>query len=306
MELGPRKFFKFFSLSFVFKYREIHDDTLGDIAVYDTSESGFNPDFVTEYISSNRVNKHTIMFITVNSDDEQLSTQGHDRYIEIITKTPSGEGDENIIERQYRKVHAGDTMIWARGNLYCVSTKTVVDVDFDSTEKKFIFTYNDGTDEKIDISLTAYTGIFPIKVNENNIIELENIYYDENHNLVINSDSNATNSLGSISFAHVEGVGNQARADYQHIEGKYALVEDGRYIFVIGNGTSGSPLNVFTVTFDGVAHLKTDVTAGGTPDNPDFKLSDIHSVLDVDWYFVGDRYADYNARDYTDETYLAM
>ena len=50
MELGPRKFFKFFSLSFVFNVNEIHDETLGNIAVFDTSENGFNSTFLTNYV----------------------------------------------------------------------------------------------------------------------------------------------------------------------------------------------------------------------------------------------------------------
>ena len=136
MELGPRKFFKFFSLNFVFKVNEVHDETLGDIAVFNTSENGFNNEFLENYVSTNRVNKHTIMFITANADDERVSEIGNESYVEILSKTPSTvEGESDSIETHYRKVHAGDTMIWARGNLYCVSTKSVVNAEFNEASR---------------------------------------------------------------------------------------------------------------------------------------------------------------------------
>ena len=308
MELGPRKFFKFFSLNFVFKVDEIHNETLGDIAVFNTSENGFNDEFLENYVSTDRVNKHTIMFITANSDDEHVSEHGNESYVEILSKTPSTiEGESDIIETHYRKVHAGDTMIWARGHLYCVSTKTVVNSEFDGGTKSLVFTYNDGTTESIDLSSQDYTGLFPINVNdENNQISLEDIYYDQNRNLVIGTNSNnSTSNISSLSYVHVEGEGNAPATSYQHIEGKYALVDE-HYMFIIGGGSSGAPLNIFTITFDGVAHLKNDVTAGGTPENPDYKLSDIHSVLDVDWTYLGEKYADYSGRDFSNEDFDAL
>lgn len=308
MELGPRKFFKFFSLNFVFKVNEVHDETLGDIAVFNTSENGFNDEFLENYVSTDRVNKHTIMFITANADDEHVSEQGNESYVEILSKTPSTIDDESdIIETHYRKVHAGDTMIWARGHLYCVSTKSVVNAEFNEESRLFTFTYNNGTTESIDLSSQDYVGLFPITINEENkTISLEDIYYDENRNLVIGTNSNnSTSNIVNRKFIHVEGEGNKAIVSYQHVEGKYALVNE-NYIFVIGGGESGAPLNIFTITFDGVAHLKNDVTAGGTPENPDYKLSDIHSVLDVDWTYLGEKYADYNGRDFSDEDFDAL
>lgn len=309
MELGPRKFFKFFSLSFVFNVNEIHDETLGNIAVFDTSENGFNSTFLTNYVATNRVNKHTIMFITANDDDEQLSLRGYEKYVEVISKTPSTiEGEEDDIKHHFRKVHAGDTMIWARGHLYCVSTKTVVNVEFDTDERKMTFTYNDGTTEVIDLSIEDYEGIFPIKVDTNpdtqkKEISLEDIYYDRNRNIVFGSGANSTSNLDELHFVHIEGENNSAVTDYQHVEGKFALV-DNRYIFIIGGGASGAPMNLFTITFDGVAHAKNDVTAGGTAEHPDFKLSDIHSVLDEDWAYLGNRFADFT-RSYSDRTFEA-
>ena len=43
---------------------------------------------------------------------------------------------------------------------------------------------------------------------------------------------------------------------------------------------------MFVITFNGISHIKTDFTAGGTLDAPLYRLSDIHSVLDVDWAFI--------------------
>ena len=35
--------------------------------------------------------------------------------------------------------------------------------------------------------------------------------------------------------------------------------------------------------------------------NRDYRLSDIHRVLDVDWAFIGERYADYQDEDFTND-----
>ena len=71
------------------------------------------------------------------------------------------------------------------------------------------------------------------------------------------------------------------------MQGKYSSI-DNTAIFIIGGGEDEySRLNLFTVGFDGIAHILTDITAGEDKDNPDYKLSDIHSVVESDWIFIG-------------------
>ena len=66
----------------------------------------------------------------------------------------------------------------------------------------------------IDLSDDRYTGIFPITVNDDNSIGLDDIYYDEHRNLVIgsNNSNNRTDNLSSLQFVHIEGQGNEAKA----------------------------------------------------------------------------------------------
>jgi hypothetical protein len=291
MILGPRKFYKMNGLNFIFKTYDDNDIEEAPGVLYNTTVDGFNNTFVVNYVQTNKINQHTILFITANAADDG-------RFIRVQTK--NGATPPTVESEMYVKIHTGDTMIWARGDIYCVSTKTVIKESFDRDTQVLSIEYSDGTTETLDLSNSFLSGTFPINVDqETKTVSLKDLYYDTNGNLVTYSDfsrqdRNVLDNIRSLKNVHIEGIGNKATTNYQHIEGRYAKV-DNTYIFMIGDGTSGAPSNIFTITFNGVAHLKNDVTAGGTDANPAFKLSDIHSVINEDWCFLGDKYNDYNA-----------
>ena len=157
--------------------------------------------------------------------------------------------------------------------------------------------YSDGTEDRIAQSEgQEYVGAYPIFVDETTKeIKLIGILFDKNtKSLTIDTD---TNRIGNdVQGAIVAGKGNEVLTPYQHVEGPYANINS-QYAFIIGNGVNdGNRANLFVITFDGISHISTDFTAGGSIDNPTYRLSDIHSVLDVDWAFIG-----YDGPDFNDD-----
>lgn len=272
-----RKFYKIDSLEGVFKrnLQNVYITWLGNTEQLDTC---FTEKFLDEDGYREKIDKHTILFITAAENDR-------DKCVRISKK--------NIVEGEYEPagvvnhiLSPGDTMIWARGSLYGVSTKAVKTITLDSQDNsKAIITYTDGTHEKITFSQVGVTGSYPIGVNDNTV-SLEDISIDENlRNIIFNTDK-GNSAVSGVIYAHIEGNNNQANNSYQHIEGQYADTKQ-NYAFIIGNGSGdNNRSNLFVITFDGNVFSK-DFTAGGTIDNPFYKLSDIHSVLDADWTTIG-------------------
>lgn len=282
MALGARKFYKLYSLDGVF----IHDTSSGN-DVYDTSVNGFESDFLTDY--NGKIDEHTILFISVSQEDVG-------RYVYTVSR--EYDDDEYTDTPHLHILNLGDTMVWARGNIYCVSTKSILDISFDENTNKLHVEYSDGTSQDIGKGAVGYSGIYPVKVDGMEI-SLENILFDEDGNFILNSDDNDMDS--DLNNVHVEGTGNYASASYQHIEGKYAEV-DGKYIFVIGYGQDdNNRYNLFTIDFEGTIFSPKDVIAGGTQENPNFRLSDIHSVLDVDWSYFGQAYQDFENQSFDND-----
>ena len=303
MSLTTRKFYKLNGLDRAFKY-----DNVGTYAepiiVYNTTTSGFRDDiniFNTSGIQN--VDEHTIFFIIASSVDEGryvnvgiiapeqvLSTDYSDTYEDDYNSA------EQYINEQGQKRHLlkeGDTMIWTRGNIYCVTpTNTVTKIEFDNN-RDFTITYADGTEQIIspEESGFGYTATYPIVIDGDNI-ELKGLSIDTDNNFIENPDANYV--YNGVSNSHVEGEGNVSNKSNQHIQGKFA-VSDSSSIFIIGNGEDDSNRkNIFTVGYDGKLYTLTDVVCGPNKSNPDYRLSDIHSVLNEDWFFIGDRYSSYN------------
>ena len=68
--------------------------------------------------------------------------------------------------------------------------------------------------------------------------------------------------LSSTSGGHVEGVGNIAIGDYQHVQGKYNTA-DANKAFIIGNGTADTARsNALTVDWSGNTIIAGDLTIG--------------------------------------------
>lgn len=302
MAIGPRKFYKINGLDGVFQYdyNSSLRANLYDVAV----ARGFVPGFLqadNNYFGE-RINEHTILFITACKADEG-------RYVKFTTKDTAPEN----IKTYYKKLEHGDTMIWARGDLYAVSTKAVTNVYLDQLTKAIVIEYSDGTQSTISEDSMSFSAEFPIQIRTTrgySTIYLSDIKYDSKHNLRLNEMENAFGE--DVNNTFVVGKGNQSSVDFQHIEGQYAEI-NGRYIFAIGNGTgTTNRLNLFEVDFDGTVITKRDFIAEIDEENPihredlradhkEYKLSDIHHVLEVDWWFMGDLYADYIDRDYNDD-----
>ena len=301
MTTGKRKFYKINSLYDVFK--EVVED---DKTVYKTSLSGdstgcFTAEFLEQY--SEKIDEHTILFITAADKDEG-------RFVKIVPKNVVDDDDLPPYEDSDPLLHElkqGDTMIWARGDLYSVSTKSVREIKRDETDNtKLIITYSDGTVETIIPNpQLPYTGTYPVNVDADRNISLQDISIEQSsRNIIFNTDANNLAATG-VKYAHIEGNNNTATANYQHIEGKYADAQN-TYAFIIGDGnaTSGAS-NLFVIRFDGYVFTKSDFVAGGTIDNPLYKLSDIHSVLEVDWAFIGSDETDnsFNDEDFSTQDY---
>ena len=278
MSLTTRKFYKLNGLKGVFQLVNKGTDEEPQYH-YDTTVEGFEPDL--EAAGIRNIDEHTILFITASVEDEG-------NYVDVFVKQ---EGEEDIVLPKY--LYKGDTMVWSRGDLYCVSSKSVASLSFDPDTRFLVINYSDGTREEIKQGVLGYTGETPITVNGDNKIGILSHSYDpESKNFIENPDENFVDS--GVTNSHIEGVQNISTVSYQHIEGKYSLPDDSA-VFIIGNGDENTRYNVFTVGFDGTVHASTDVTAGGEKTNPDYKLSDIHSVLNKDWAFIGNAYADYDA-----------
>lgn len=277
MAFGARKFYKINGLTDNFRLLT-EDPPVFKTTIVGESTSCFTDNFIEKY--DTLIDEHTILFITACAADTG-------KFVKVVSKNLN-EFDEYVagVEVLY-KLTEGDTLLWARGDVYCVSSKAVKDVSFDDITKEFVFTYTDGTTSRISqLESQAYTGVYPIGVDsETKKISLLGIYFpDATRSFVIDTSKNRVGN--NVKNAFVAGAGNESNTSYQHVEGTYADSQP-NYAFVIGNGTnSNNRGNLFVITFNGISHIKTDFTAGGTLDAPLYRLSDIHSVLDVDWAFI--------------------
>lgn len=292
MALTTRKFYKLNGLNGVFRLESLNIETSA-IKVYNTTTSGLTPAEDLEEIGIKNIDEHTILFIIASKEDEGTEKDGY-RYINI------GRLDQDGVTEDTQKRHQikeGDTMIWSRGNLYCVTpTTSVTEIEFTST-REFVITYSDGSKQTIapGESGLGYEAEYPIVIEpENDIstIKLKGLSIDSDKNFIENPDENYANY--GVTNSHVEGTGNFSSANNQHVQGKFSAL-DTSAIFIIGNGNDDSNRkNIFTIGYDGTVYGFTDFVCGPDKSNPAYKLSDMHSVLNDDWCFIGDRYSIYD------------
>jgi len=263
-----RKFYKLFSLNGIFKY-----ETVDEKVIYTTDVNGFEPDFLNEY--HGLIDEHTILFITANREDVG-------RYVNVFSRDSEGVITDSYLEQ----IKEGDTFVWARGDLYCHAGQGVIDISYDRNTGIITVTYKNGDTLDIPVGGAGLAAIYPLII-DNNSIKIEGFYYDENNNVIENIEGGSNAASVNAHNGHVEGEGNTITVNHQHVQGKYAVI-DNDSIFIIGGGSdSSNRVNVFTVDFNGTAYAQTDVTAGGTKANPTYKLSDIHEVIDNDWAIIG-------------------
>jgi len=309
MSLTTRKFYKLNGLNGVFQLEDLNIET-DTIKVYNTTTSGLEPAEDLESIGIKNIDEHTILFIIASKEDEGTEEEGY-RYVNIGVLEQDEDSDSSSDEYEYEdaeeevpeeiqkrhRIKEGDTMIWSRGNLYCVTpTNSVTEIEF-TQNREFIITYSDGSKQTIEPgeSGLGYGAEYPIVIeSEDDIptIKLKGLSIDSDKNFIENPDENYANY--GVTNSHVEGTGNFSSANNQHVQGKFAAL-DTSAIFIIGNGNDdNNRKNIFTIGYDGKVYALTDVVCGPDKSNPDYKLSDIHSVLNEDWCFVGDRYSSYD------------
>ena len=198
------------------------------------------------------VNEHTILFLTADAADEG-------KYISVN----SVDGIEDLC------LYENMTMIWARGAIYAVEQKTVKNVNYSKNDLAFTIVYTDGTTKSIVTSALGFTAGDNIDIDDNNVISAIGYFFDNDNNFITNPESNSAN-----------GQTNAL------ITGTFSNTGDKNAAFLIGCGTSlTSKDNAFSVSKSGTVTTKTDFIA--TANGANYKLSDIHSVQDSDWAYIG-------------------
>ena len=264
-----RKFYRLSCLSDIFKIT----DNIFETSVDGTG--GFTDSFYQEY--KDKIDEHTLLYITATEADAGKTIKLNSEY----------NGKTTVLTHVLR---ACDTMVWVRGKVYCISTKTVISIVFNEKKSTIDVHYSDGTSESIKISTTqggsTYTAGKNVTISNDNVISVLGFYSDERNNFVENPDVNY--ALKSVSGSHVEGYHNISNTDYQHVSGKYAKLDSDK-IFIVGFGEDDDNRdNMFTISKMGVVYVKNDVTCSGFSDEePDYRLQDIHSCLDEDWVIIG-------------------
>lgn len=279
-----RKFYRLSCLSDIFKITDNVFETSVD------GMSGFTDSFYNEY--KDKIDEHTLLYITATEEDAGKTIKLNSEY----------NGKNTVLTHVLR---ACDTLIWVRGKVYCISTKSVTSVVFNEKKSTIDVYYSDGTSESIKIITSengfTYTAGKNVTISNDNVISVFGFYSDERNNFVENPDENY--AFKSVSGSHVEGYRNIANTDYQHVSGKYAKLDSDK-IFIVGFGEDDDRRdNLFTISKKGIVYVKNDVTCSvGSDEKPDYRLQDIHSCFDEDWLIIVNDENSYNDSDF-DKSY---
>lgn len=263
--LGSRKFYKLRSLSCCLQQ---------SLALINNTRSVcYNGALKNESeLSTNgikNIDKDTILFITASNKDTG-------KYIRISSYEDGIDLKSEPSKNNYLLLNEGDTVLWIKGEFYSLSSKGIKDIEEDNGALNI--SYSNGTNKTISLDNISggYNAIYPIIIDDGNII-LDGLYIDgENQNM-----KTFDNTIGEgIKNSYVEGIGNTSTVDYQHVMGKYAK-QDNNSLFIIGGGDdNNNRKNLLTVGFDGITRAENDVIVNNN------KLSDIHYVVDEDWVVV--------------------
>jgi hypothetical protein len=278
--LGSRKFYKLRSLSCCLQQSSALINNIRSVCYNGTLKN--ESELSTNGIKN--IDKDTILFITASNKDTG-------KYIRISSYEDGIDLKSEPSKNNYLLLNEGDTVLWIKGEFYSLSSKGIKDIEEDNGSLNI--SYSNGSNKTISLESISggYNAIYPIIIDDGNII-LDGLYIDGENNNMKTFD----NSIGEgIKNSYVEGVGNKSTVDYQHIMGKYAK-PDNNSIFIIGGGEKSFrnidlSKNLFTVGFDGTATAEKDVIIkkekiGDVFSGKDIKLSDIHNVVDEDWVVV--------------------
>ena len=100
-----RKFYRLSCLSDIFKITDNVFETSVD------GTGGFTDSFYKEY--QDKIDEHTLLYITATEEDAGKTIKLNSEY----------NGKTTVLTHVLR---ACDTLIWVRGKVYCISTKTVI------------------------------------------------------------------------------------------------------------------------------------------------------------------------------------
>lgn len=218
------------------------------------------------------VDENTIFFITASAKDAN-------KFIKISFVIDNTQIHKKL--DSYVKINAGDTLLWVKNDFYSISKTTVIDVSAD--DNYLNITYSNGINTKISLLDVAsnYKGVYPISIDSNANISLEDIFLDkDNKNYISFPEYNSI--ISGITGASVIGIGNTGSSDNQFVLGQYSIGLDDAML-VVGGGVETSRKNIFVVSKDGTTYFENDAIAGK---NQEYKLSEIHSVKPSDWAFI--------------------
>jgi hypothetical protein len=291
-----RKFCKIIGLHSVFNNSE---DNFYDTTNLDETKSNefccnlSNPELL--------ITKDTILFITTDSKDKDKKIK--------ISSVEFNENDDEIKTIETTKILSEfDTMLWVNGNIYSLSQKNVKTISYNDKEDKLEVIYSDNFKQSLDISGAQRSGSinvnFPLCVYQeidtdddgkeisHNIIQLFGQEKKESgRNFVIGMYEDAPdtpkeykNTYNGINYSTIIGKGNIATTDGQIIIGDFNK-ESTNSKFIVCNGNSNSDRkNIFTISNDGDVIAMNDFVLSNETNKITHKLSDIHSVVDDDWY----------------------
>lgn len=214
----------------------------------------------TQEVLDGDIDEETILFVTCDNTDV-------DRYLIVNIE------DDDTTTEQLHKINEYNTFIWAKGDVYSLSKKTVTNVEFSGND--LVITYSDLSTETLPSATGDYSAGVNISINNRTISATG--YSIDSTNSVLNSSIN-TVSLGSSNCVAL-GSHTTASGNGQTVIGKYNTSDAGK-VFIIGNGTAAVSNNLFTIDADGIVLTS---PSGDFKIDDDTKLSDIHKVVDSDW-----------------------
>ena len=273
--LAYRKFYKVSGVHSVFNLKNGTD-------IYDTRRLKSEIDLAS--IGITNISKNTILFITADKEDANKKIE-----INVSTTDEYGESGIEITERTLSEF---DTMIWVKNEMYALSQKCVKHIEYDNDAKKYRIEYSDGEISYLSLTVLEnnYHGLFPLVVDNNS--EIRRIYFygndkaDTKKNFIINfwEDEQEKNE-NSSEYVTIIGKGNRTNTQGQIILGKYNKVDRNAKL-IISDGTSNSKrLNLATVNKNGEVFAFQDfILKKSVDDSITHRLSDIHNVIDDDWY----------------------
>lgn len=292
-----RKFCKIIGLHNVFDVYSVFNEIKNDYdTFYKTSQLDENK--INTYNESNQlpITKDTILFITADSSDK-------DKKIEITVGEIDGEGNKI---KTTRTLYELDTMLWVNGNIYSLSQKNVKTVFYNDNTDELEIIYSDDSMQSIDITelqLSRKIAVnFPLSISEEtgtgdnekeetfDYISLfgqdKNVsgrnfvigMYDDEENI---PDENKNNYDG-CEYTTIIGKGNIASTNRQIILGDFNKVDNSK--FIVCDGVSNERKNLFTISNDGIVLALDDFVLSKETNKNTHKLSDIHNVVDDDWY----------------------